>query len=70
MNTLCFNTMDRSAYLLGDEDPNLPAQIRAAARAGGHSPHHSSPSCRSGEAGCDRRREQSGEGVFGPPKYK
>jgi len=34
MNALCFNTMDRSAYLLGDQDPNLPAQIRAAARAG------------------------------------
>jgi sugar phosphate isomerase/epimerase len=34
MNPLCFNTMNRSAYILGDTDPDLPGQIRAAARAG------------------------------------
>lgn len=34
MAELCFNTMNRSAYLLGDEDPDLPGQIDAAARAG------------------------------------
>jgi len=34
MPELCFNTMNRSAYLLGDEDPDLPGQIRAAAGAG------------------------------------
>lgn len=34
MNALCFNTMNRSAYLLGDEDPDLPGQIDAAAAAG------------------------------------
>ena len=34
MHDLCFNTMNRSAYLLGEEDPDLPGQIRAAARAG------------------------------------
>ena len=34
MSELCFNTMNRSAYLLGDEDPDLPGQIRSAARAG------------------------------------
>ena len=34
MNPLCFNTMNRSAYLLGDVDPDLPGQIDAAARAG------------------------------------
>ncbi len=34
MNSLCFNTMNRSAYLLGDVDPDLPGQINAAARAG------------------------------------
>ncbi len=34
MSELCFNTMNRSAYLLGDEDPDLLGQIRAAARAG------------------------------------
>ena len=34
MAELCFNTMNRSAYLLGDEDPDLPGQIAAAARAG------------------------------------
>lgn len=34
MSDLCFNTMNRSAYLLGDEDPDLPGQIEAAGRAG------------------------------------
>jgi sugar phosphate isomerase/epimerase len=34
MAELCFNTMNRSAYLLGEEDPDLPGQIDAAARAG------------------------------------
>ena len=34
MNELCFNTMNRSAYLLGEEDPDLPGQIAAAAAAG------------------------------------
>ena len=34
MNELCFNTMNRSAYLLGEEDPDLPGQIDAAAAAG------------------------------------
>ncbi len=34
MHELCFNTMNRSAYLLGDEDPDLPGQIAAAGKAG------------------------------------
>jgi sugar phosphate isomerase/epimerase len=34
MNGLCFNTMNRSAYLLGEEDPDLLGQIAAAGRAG------------------------------------
>ncbi|MCP4907359.1 MAG: TIM barrel protein [bacterium] len=34
MAELCFNTMNRSAYLLGDEDPDLLGQIDAAAAAG------------------------------------
>ena len=34
MNELCFNTMNRSAYLIGEEDPDLPGQIDAAAAAG------------------------------------
>ena len=34
MIELCFNTMNRSAYLLGDEDPDLEGQIDAAAKAG------------------------------------
>ena len=34
MIELCFNTMNRSAYLLGDEDPDLEGQIDAAGRAG------------------------------------
>jgi sugar phosphate isomerase/epimerase len=34
MIELCFNCMNRSAYLLGDEDPDLPGQFRAAAAAG------------------------------------
>ena len=34
MNELCFNTMNRSPYMLRDEDPDLPGQIAAAARAG------------------------------------
>jgi sugar phosphate isomerase/epimerase len=31
---LCFNCMNRSAFFLGDEDPNLPGQIAAAGAAG------------------------------------
>jgi len=34
LTELCFNTMNRSAYLLGDEDPDLLGQIDAAAKAG------------------------------------
>lgn len=34
MRSLCFNSMNRSAYLLGDEDPDLRGQIEAAAAAG------------------------------------
>jgi sugar phosphate isomerase/epimerase len=34
MAELCFNCMNRSAFLLGDEDPDLPGQIRAASEAG------------------------------------
>lgn len=34
MNELCFNTMNRSAYLLRDDDPDLEGQIDAAGRAG------------------------------------
>ncbi|MFK7896547.1 MAG: sugar phosphate isomerase/epimerase family protein [Myxococcota bacterium] len=34
MVELCFNCMNRSAYLLGQEDPDLPGQIRAAGAAG------------------------------------
>lgn len=34
MNELCFNTMNRSAYLLGEEDPDLLGQVAAAGRAG------------------------------------
>ena len=34
MTELCFNSMNRSAYILGDEDPDLPGQIEAAAKAG------------------------------------
>lgn len=34
MTALCFNTMNRSAFFLGDEDPDLPAQVDAAAKAG------------------------------------
>lgn len=34
MSELCFNTMNRSAYILQEEDPDLPGQIDAAARAG------------------------------------
>jgi sugar phosphate isomerase/epimerase len=34
MAELCFNCMNRSAYLLGDEDPDLHGQIRAASQAG------------------------------------
>ena len=34
MTELCFNTMNRSAYILGEEDPDLFGQIRAAAQAG------------------------------------
>lgn len=34
MAELCFNCMNRSAYIMGDEDPDLPGQIDAAGRAG------------------------------------
>ena len=34
MNALCFNSMNRSAYFLPDEDPDLLGQIAAAGRAG------------------------------------
>jgi sugar phosphate isomerase/epimerase len=34
MNELCFNTMNRSAYLLQDEDPDIEGQIDAAGLAG------------------------------------
>jgi sugar phosphate isomerase/epimerase len=34
MADLCFNTMNRSAYLMGQEDPDLLGQIDAAADAG------------------------------------
>ena len=34
MADLCMHTMNRSAYLLGDEDPDLEGQIHAAAEAG------------------------------------
>jgi len=34
MNELCFNTMNRSPFMLGDEDPDLPGQIAAAGKAG------------------------------------
>ena len=34
MHELCFNSMNRSAYLLGEEDPDLPGQIAAAGAAG------------------------------------
>ncbi len=34
MHELCFNTMNRSAYLMGEVDPDLPGQIAAAGRAG------------------------------------
>ena len=34
MAELCFNCMNRSAFILGDEDPDLPGQIEAAGRAG------------------------------------
>lgn len=34
MYELCFNTMNRSAMLLGGEDPDLAGQIAAAGRAG------------------------------------
>ena len=34
MTELCFNSMNRSAYILGEEDPDLPGQIEAAAEAG------------------------------------
>ena len=34
MSELCFNTMNRSAYILQEEDPDLLGQIDAAARAG------------------------------------
>ena len=34
MNELCFNTMNRSPFMLGKEDPNLPGQIAAAGKAG------------------------------------
>ena len=34
MAELCFNTMNRSAYILGEADPDLPGQIEAAAKAG------------------------------------
>lgn len=34
MAELCFNCMNRSAFLLGEEDPDLPGQILAAAEAG------------------------------------
>ena len=34
MAELCFNTMNRSSYFLGDQDPDLPGQIEAAGRAG------------------------------------
>jgi len=34
MAELCFNCMNRSSFLLGDEDPDLAGQITAAAAAG------------------------------------
>jgi sugar phosphate isomerase/epimerase len=34
MTELCFNSMNRSAYILGEEDPDLLGQIDAAASAG------------------------------------
>lgn len=34
MIELCFNCMNRSAYFLGDEDPDLPGQVVAASEAG------------------------------------
>ena len=34
MLDLCFNSMNRSAYILRDEDPDLEGQIDAAGRAG------------------------------------
>ncbi len=34
MADLCFNSMNRSAFILGDEDPDLLGQIDAAAHAG------------------------------------
>ncbi len=34
MVELCFNCMNRSAFLLGEEDPDLPGQIEAARAAG------------------------------------
>ena len=34
MLDLCFNTMNRSSYILGGEDPDLEGQIDAAGRAG------------------------------------
>jgi len=34
MNELCFNSMNRSAYFLPEEDPDLLGQIAAAGRAG------------------------------------
>jgi sugar phosphate isomerase/epimerase len=34
MAELCFNCMNRSAFFLADEDPDLPGQIAAAGRAG------------------------------------
>ena len=34
MNELCFNTMNRSSFILRDEDPDLEGQIDAAGRAG------------------------------------
>ncbi len=34
MVELCFNTMNRSAYLMADADPDLPGQIAAAGAAG------------------------------------
>ena len=34
MTELCFNTMNRSSYLLGEKDPDLLGQVRAAGAAG------------------------------------
>ncbi|MCR9095618.1 MAG: sugar phosphate isomerase/epimerase [bacterium] len=34
MNELSFNTMNRSPFMIGDDDPDLPGQIEAAGKAG------------------------------------